>query len=44
MLDARCRMAFLAVSPSSLIFFFLEIPYTVRSYEVDPLRQTSWNE
>ena len=44
MLDARCRMAFLAVSPSSFIFFFLEIPYTVRSYEVDPFRQTSWNE
>ena len=38
------HVRWLTVSPSSFIFFFLEIPYTVRSYEVDPLRQTSWNE
>ena len=29
MLDAECRMAFLAVLPSSFTFFFIETPYTM---------------
>ena len=39
MLDAGCRMAFLAVSPSSFTFFFRNSLHS--GHEVDPFRQTS---
>ena len=42
MLDAECRMAFLAVLPSSYFFFYRNTLHS--GHEVDSLRQTSWSK